>query len=211
MSEWGSNPTTFTRLPEGEGVPFEETLGALDDLVKQGKVRAIGLSNETPWGTMQFLSRSERLDLPRVASVQNAYNLINRTYEIGMAEVGLREDVGLMAYSPLAQGYLTGKYLDGARPAGARGTLFNRSQRYQKPGAEIAIRAYVALAREFGIDPAQMALQFVTTRPFVASNIIGATTIEQLRSDIASVSLKWTSELEARINAIHQLHQNPAP
>lgn len=211
METWGSNPTVYTRPATGETVPIEETLSALGDLVKQGKIRAIGLSNETPWGTMQFLHLSEKLGLPRVASVQNAYNFLNRTYEIGLAEVGMREDVGLLAYSPLAQGYLTGKYLNGAQPAGARTTLFKRGQRYEKPGCEVAIQAYIELARELGIDPAQMALQFVTTRPFVASNIIGATKMEQLKTDIASLQMPWTAEIEARINAIHQLHQNPAP
>lgn len=211
MTEWGSNPTTYTRPAGGETVPIEETLSALGELVKLGKIRAIGLSNETPWGTMRFLALADALGLPRVASIQNAYSLINRTYEIGLAEVGMREDVGLLAYSPLAQGYLTGKYLDGQRPDGARTTLFNRGQRYEKPGCDVAIRAYLDLARELGVDPAQLALQFVTTRPFVASNIIGATKMEQLKTDIASVRLPWTAEIEARINAIHQLHQNPAP
>ncbi|MGL4241673.1 MAG: aldo/keto reductase, partial [Beijerinckiaceae bacterium] len=118
---------------------------------------------------------------------------------------------GLLPYSPLGQGFLTGKYLDGARPPGARATLFQRGQRSQKPGAETAIRAYVELAREFGLDPAQMALAFVNSRRFVAANIIGATTMEQLKTNIGSVDVTITPELEARINAIHQLHMNPAP
>jgi aryl-alcohol dehydrogenase-like predicted oxidoreductase len=149
--------------------------------------------------------------LPRVASVQNAYSLLNRTNETALAEICLREDVSLLAYSPLAQGFLTGKYLDGARPAGARTTLFDRGQRYQKPGAETAIRAYVELAREFGLDPAQMALAFVNTRTFMGANIIGATTIEQLKTAIGSIDVAIPPELEARINAIHQVHMNPAP
>ena len=128
-----------------------------------------------------------------------------------MAEVALREDVGLLAYSPLAQGYLTGKYLDGARPAGARTTLFDRGQRYQTEGAEAAIKRYIALAREAGLDPAQMALAFVNSRSFVTANIIGATTMEQLRTDIASIDVKLSPEVEAKIDAIHQLVGNPCP
>jgi aryl-alcohol dehydrogenase-like predicted oxidoreductase len=208
---WGSNPTVYEHLPSDGDVPILETLEALADLVKAGKVRHIGLSNESAWGTMTYLKESETKGLPRIASVQNAYSLINRTNETAMAEVCLREDVGLLPYSPLAQGFLTGKYLDGARPAGARRTLFDRAQRYEKPGAETAIRAYVALAREFGLDPAQMALAFVNSRPFVAANIIGATTMAQLESNVASVDVEITPELERRINAIHQVHMNPAP
>ncbi len=211
MVSFGSNPTVYTGPVPGETIPPEETLAALAELVKLGKIRSIGLSNETAWGTMSFLHHATASGLPRMATIQNAYNLVNRTFEIGLAEIAMREDVGLLPDSPLAQGFLTGKYLDGARPPNTRTTLFDRAQRYEKPGVDTAIHAYVALARELGIDLAQMALQFVTTRPFVASNIIGATTLEQLKTDISSVNLKWTDEIEARINTIHQLHQNPAP
>jgi aryl-alcohol dehydrogenase-like predicted oxidoreductase len=123
----------------------------------------------------------------------------------------MREDVGLLANSPLAQGYLTGKYLDGARPAGARTTLFNRGQRYEKPGTDDAIRAYLGVAREFGLDPAQMALAFVNSRPFLASNIIGATSMAQLETAIGSVDVAITPEIEAQLDAVHQVHSNPAP
>jgi aryl-alcohol dehydrogenase-like predicted oxidoreductase len=209
---WGSNPTTFEyQTPDTDETPIHETLEVMDSLVRSGKVRHIGLSNESAWGTMTFLKESELRGLARVASVQNAYNLLNRTNETAIAEVCLREDVSLLPYSPLAQGYLTGKYLDGARPAGARTTLFNRGQRYEKPGADTAIRAYISLAREFGLDPGQMALAFVNSRPFVTSNIIGATTMAQLKTNIASVDVSITPDLEARINHIHQLHMNPAP
>ena len=149
--------------------------------MKTGKVRHIGLSNESAWGTMTFLRHAESSGLPRVQSVQNAYNLVNRTYETALAEVSLREEVSLLAYSPLGQGFLTGKYLDGARPEGARTTLFNRGQRYQTPGAETAIAAYVGLARELGLDPAQLAIAFVDSRPFVTSTIIGATSMGSSR------------------------------
>ncbi len=196
---------------EQDYVPFEETLGALDDLVRAGKIRHVGLSNETPWGTMKFLSLSDTADMPRIQSVQNAYSLVNRTYEYGMAEIAFHEDVGLLAYSPLAQGYLTGKYRDGALPEGARKTLFDRMQRYEKPGAEEAIDAYVDLARRHGLDPAQMALQFVTTRPFVTSNIIGATTMEQLEMDVASIDLDLTDEILEDIEDLHIRHANPCP
>jgi aryl-alcohol dehydrogenase-like predicted oxidoreductase len=196
---------------DGPSHPIEETLEILQELVKAGKIRHVGLSNESAWGTMTFLKHSEARGLPRVQSVQNGYNLLNRTYETALAEVSLREDVSLLAYSPLGQGFLTGKYLGGARPPGARTTLFNRGQRYETPGAEPAIRQYVELAREFGLDPAQMAIAFVNSRPFVTSTIIGATSMDQLKTDIASIDVTISPELEARIDAIQQLHGNPCP
>jgi aryl-alcohol dehydrogenase-like predicted oxidoreductase len=209
---FGSNPTHFRWSEmEGDSHPIEETLEVLGDFVKQGKVRHVGLSNESGWGTMKYLQASESLALPRVVSVQNAYSLINRTYEVAMAEISMREGVSLLAYSPLGQGYLTGKYLGGARPPGARTTLFNRGQRYEKPGSEEAIRAYADLARQFGLDPAQMALAYVTSRPFLGANIIGARTMEQLKLCIDSIDVVITPELEERIDAIHQVHMNPAP
>ncbi|MDR3494099.1 MAG: aldo/keto reductase [Ancalomicrobiaceae bacterium] len=197
--------------PAEDEVPIDETLDALDSVVKAGKVRHIGLSNETAWGLSRYLHLSELGRGPRVVSVQNAFNLINRTYEHGLAEFAVREQIGLLAYSPLAQGFLTGKYQRGARPAGARSTLFNRGQRYQKPGAEEAIDAYLGIARDFGLDPAQLALAWVTSRPFVTSNIIGATTMMQLMTDIDSVNVAITPEIEARISAAYQLHGSPAP
>lgn len=207
---WGSNPTIF-RHQEGESHPIGETVEIMTDLVKAGKIRHFGLSNESAWGTMTFLKHADAKGLARVQSIQNAYNLLNRTYEVALAEVSMRENVSLLAYSPLAQGYLTGKYLDGARPPGARTTLFNRGQRYENPTAEAAIRKYIALAREFGLDPAQMALAFVNSRPFLGSNIIGATSMEQLKTDIASINVTITPELEERIDAIHVEHCNPCP
>jgi len=207
---WGSNPTIF-RHQEGESHPISETVEIMTDLVKAGKIRHFGLSNESAWGTMSFLKHADAKGLARVQSVQNAYNLLNRTYEVALAEVTMQENVSLLAYSPLGQGYLTGKYLDGARPAGTRTTLFGRGQRYENPTAEAAIRKYIALAREFGLDPAQMALAFVNSRPFLTSNIIGATSMEQLKTDIASIDVTITPELEERINAIHVEHCNPCP
>jgi aryl-alcohol dehydrogenase-like predicted oxidoreductase len=207
---WGSNPTIF-RHQEGESHPIAETVEIMTDLVKAGKIRHFGLSNESAWGTMTFLKHADAKGLARVQSIQNAYNLLNRTYEVALAEVSLEEKVSLLAYSPLAQGYLTGKYLDGARPPGTRTTLFGRGQRYENATAEAAIRKYLALAKEFGLDPAQMALAFVNSRLFVTSNIIGATSMEQLKTDIASINVTITPELEKRIDAIHVEHCNPCP
>jgi aryl-alcohol dehydrogenase-like predicted oxidoreductase len=209
---FGADGTVYRQYPEpADIVPIDETLGALQKLVDEGKIRHAGVSNETAWGVSRFLHGHHTGKGPRIVSIQNAYNLINRVFEIGLAEMAMEEQVGLLAYSPLAQGYLTGKYQKGARPAGARTTLFNRGQRYEKPGTEEAIDAYLDLAKEFGLDPTQMALAFVTSRPFVTSNIIGATSMEQLKTDLGSVKVKITPELEERINAIHQLRQNPAP
>lgn len=206
---FGDGNNTYVARDDDE-VSLEETLGVLGDLVAEGKIRHVGLSNETAWGVMQSVALS-RQGAPRVASIQNAYNLLNRTFEIGLAEIALREKVGLLAYSPLAQGYLTGKYLDGARPPGARTTLFDRGQRYEKPNVDAAIGAYLALAAEFGLDPVQLAVAFVTTRSFVTANIIGATSIAQFETILGSTEVRITPELEKRIDAIHQVYCNPAP
>lgn len=191
--------------------PIAETLEALADIVKSGKVRHIGLSNETPWGTMRFITTAETRGLPRAASIQNPYNLLNRSFEVGLAEIAHRENVGLLAYSPLAFGVLSGKYLGGARPPGARISLFKRFSRYINPQAEAATAKYVELAKQHGLDPAQMALQYVTTRPFVTANIIGATSIAQLESNIDSASLELDADVLAGIEAIHVGQPNPAP
>lgn len=196
---------------EGESHSIEKILDALDGIVKSGKVRHIGLSNETPWGTMKFLHHAETKGLPRVQSIQNAYNLLNRTFELGGSEIAHRDQVGLLAYSPLAQGYLTGKYQNGALPAGSRKALFNRLQRYESPMTDRAIEAYLGVAKKHGLDPSQMANQFVTTRPFVTSNIIGATTMEQLKLAVTSTDVKWSEELEKDIEAVHLSQPNPAP
>ncbi len=211
---WGSNPTRFSKAaferPDDE-TPITEQLDVFADIVKEGKIRHLGLSNESAWGTMSFVQDAAVRGTPRVQSIQNAYNLLNRTFETALAEIAIREDVGLLAYSPLGQGFLTGKYLDGARPAGSRTTLFDRGQRYQTAGAEDAIKRYIALAREAGLDPAQMALAFVNSRAFVTANIIGATKMDQLKADIASIGVTLSPELEAKIDAIHQLVGNPCP
>ena len=190
---------------------FETILESLDAHVRKGNIRHLGVSNESPWGVMKFVEAADRRGLPRIASIQNAYNLVNRVFEYGLAEIALREQVGLLAYSPVGQGYLTGKYLDGARPEGARSTLFNRGQRYEGPGAEKALRAYVELARSKGLDPAALAVKFCDSRPFVTSTIIGGSTMEQLKTDIDAFDLEWTSELESAVNALHQEQPNPCP
>ena len=201
----------FEYDPEDQSVPIEETLLVLSDIVKTGKVRYIGLSNETPWGVMRFLHLSHTKDLPRVVSVQNPYNLLNRSYEIGLSEISHQEGCGLLAYSPLAFGMLSGKYLNGAQPEGARLTLFTRFDRYSNPRALRATEAYAKLAREHGLDPAQMALAYVNSRPFVTSNIIGATTLEQLRSNLHSINIDLSQEVLESIEQIHTEIPNPSP
>lgn len=211
---WGSNPTRVDAWPaprDEDETPIAETLAAFDELVKSGKIRHFGLSNESAWGTMRFVAESDRGTGPRVATLQNAYNLVNRTFETALAEVCDREEISLIPYSPLAQGYLTGKYDHGARPAGARSTLFDRGQRYEKPNAAEVQLAYNDLARGFGMEPALFANAFVHSRPFVASNIIGATSIEQLDLALKSADVVWTAEMQAAVDALHQKYGNPSP
>ncbi len=196
---------------ESDFTPLEETLEALDEQVRAGKIRQIGLSNETPWGTLKFLQLAEQRGWARMVSIQNPYNLLNRSFEVGLAEIAIREQCGLLAYSPLAFGMLSGKYAGGARPAGARLSLYSRFSRYTNAQSEAACARYVALAREHGLDPAQMALAFVTAQPFVSSNIIGATSLEQLDSNLASCELQLSAEVMAGIEAIHRAQPNPAP
>ena len=209
---FGTNPIVWndpSRHPDE--TPILETLEALDEAVRAGKVRHVGLSNESAWGTMTYLKHAEAHGLPRVASLQNAYNLLNRTFEVNLAEVCAREDVGLLAYSALAQGYLTGKYAGGALPQGSRKQLFDRLQRYETPGAAPAMAAYLDLAREAGVTPAQLALGFTASRPFVTSTILGATSVEQLAQDIAAFDTPLPADVLARIEAIHAVHANPCP
>jgi aryl-alcohol dehydrogenase-like predicted oxidoreductase len=192
-------------------VPIDETLSVLADFVKAGKVRHVGVSNETPWGVAQFLRASEKLGLPRIVSIQNPYSLLNRTYEAGLSEYAHRDNIGLLAYSPLAFGWLSGKYEGGARPAGARISLFERFQRYSKPQAIQATTRYVELAKRHRLSPAQLALAFVNSRPFVTSNLIGATSLDQLKENIASVDVKLPQDVLDEIDALHQMQPNPAP
>ncbi|GGB54188.1 oxidoreductase [Oceanisphaera marina] len=198
------------QLEQEDTVPIEDTLRALEELVNSGKIRHIGVSNETPWGVHQYLKLAEQANLPRIASIQNPYNLLNRSFEVGLSEFSLREQVGLLAYSPLAFGMLTGKYQNGARPAGARLSLYDRFQRYLNPRAQQASAAYVALAQEHNLTPVQLAQAFVNTRPFVTSNLIGATTIEQLKENIDSVNVTLSPELRAAVEELHEAMPNPA-
>ena len=162
-------------------------------------------------GLSSFLKASEEFNLPKIVSVQNVYNLLSRVYEIGLSEYYYREKVGLLAYSPLAQGYLTGKYLDGARPKGARTTLFERGQRYETQHAEGIIKKYIQLAQDFDLDPAVMSLAFVNQQDFVTSIIIGSATMEQLEVAVKSYSVKLSEDLIKKINSIHLECQNPCP
>jgi aryl-alcohol dehydrogenase-like predicted oxidoreductase len=196
---------------KGDSHPIHEILAVLGKLVDAGKVRFVGLSNETPWGVMTFLKASEQLGLPRIASIQNAYNLVNRSYEMGLSEITYREQVSLLSYSPLGQGYLSGKYEGGALPPNSRKTLFDRLGRYEKANGPKAISTYVALARRHGLDPAQMAIAFAVSRPFVTSTIIGATTLDQLETDIAALDLTLGDHVLADIEQIHLDYPNPCP
>lgn len=200
----------YRHSEEPDVIPILETLRALGELVQAGKIRAIGISNETPWGMMEYLRLAEREHLPRVVSIQNPYNLLNRSFEVGLAEMAIRERVGLLAYSPLGFGVLSGKYLDHA-PANARLSLFDRFSRYSGERARAATRAYVELARRHGLSPAQMALAFVNSRPFLTSNIIGATTMEQLRENIQSVHVHLSDELLEELDVLHERFTYPCP
>lgn len=186
--------------------PIEETLSAMAELQKEGKIRHIGISNETPWGVSEYLRLSRENNLPRIVSIQNQYSLTNRTYEIGLSEITMRENIAMLAYSALNMGVLTGKYLDGAKPAGARFTLFpNRSvSRYNPPEAQEAIRSYVELAKQNNLDPATMAIAFAHSRPFVTSVIIGATDLEQLKVCIDAGEIELSQEVLDGIDKIHK-------
>jgi aryl-alcohol dehydrogenase-like predicted oxidoreductase len=214
---WPDRSTNFFgqlgyRHTENENtVPIEETLDVMTGLVKAGKIRHVGLSNETPWGLHRFLRIAEQRGLARVVSIQNPYSLLNRTFEIGLAEMAIREDVGLLAYSPLAFGVLTGKFLNGARPPESRVVRWSRFARYNGEIAERATASYVAIARQHGLDPAQMALEFVNRQRFLTSNLIGATTMEQLKTNLASAAIQLSEEVVEAIEAAHRTQPNPCP
>ena len=194
-----------------DGTPLRETLFVLKQLVDEGKIRYVGVSNESPWGVMSFLQLAKEFDLPRISSVQNAYSLLNRTTEIGLAEVLYRENIDLLAYSPLGFGVLTGKYLDGALPKNSRLDLFPQYSRYQTTNGVIATKKYVELANKYAIDPAQMAIAFVASRPFVGSTIIGATNLGQLSNAISAIDLNVSEQLVKDIESIHNTCHNPCP
>ncbi|OTG82821.1 NADP(H)-dependent aldo-keto reductase [Acinetobacter sp. ANC 5054] len=217
---WPQRPTNFFgKLGYGNAeahsdqtiTALEETLTALSAEIKKGRIRYIGLSNETPWGTMKFLHLAEKLGLEKFVSVQNPYSLLNRTYEIGMSEIAHYEGVGLLAYSPLAFGYLTGKFRHGARPANARVTLFSRFSRYSNPESESATEQYAQLAEQHGLTLTQMALAFIKQQFFVTSTIIGATNVAQLKENIDAFEINLSEEVLHGIEAIHRQQPNPAP
>jgi aryl-alcohol dehydrogenase-like predicted oxidoreductase len=190
---------------------FNEVLHELNALVKAGKIRAYGLSNEKSWGSMRYLEEVRKDKLPKICTIQNAYSLLNRVFEGDLAEISLRENMGLLAYSPLAFGVLSGKYIEGTAAKNARLNLFPRFARYSSEQATIATKAYLNLAKESGLSLTSMALAFVSGRPFVTSNIIGATTVEQLKENIDSINIKLNEDMLREINAIHSKIPNPSP
>lgn len=191
---------------------IHQVLETLRDLIEEGKIRHVGLSNETPWGTMRFLEESKvHQNLPRMLTIQNPYNLLNRLFEVGLSEISMREKIGLLAYSPLGFGVLSGKYLTEIPPRKARVTLFPNYKRYSGETAVQATEQYAQLAKEHGLSMAQMALAFVNTRPFLTSNIIGATSMEQLKENIDSIDVDLSDEILEGIEGIHNAIPNPAP
>jgi len=195
-----------------EWTRFEDILGSLKKFIDQGKIKHVGLSNETPWGLSKFLELSKEKNLPRMCSIQNPYNLLNRTYEVGLAEMSIREQAGLLAYSPLACGYLSGKYRNKQLPKDSRmerdGDFWTR---YAKPNTDKVVEAYYEIAKKYNLDLAQMSLKFLETQPFVTSVIIGATTMEQLKKNIESVNIKLTDEIIIKINEVQATYPNPCP
>ena len=197
---------------EEEWNKIEDVLSDLQKYIKSGKIRYVGLSNETPWGVNRFLQLSKELNLPRMMSIQNPYNLLNRTYEVGLAEISIRDEIGCLAYSPLASGYLTGKYLNGNLPKGSRierdGDFWTR---YQKPNMENAVEEYYKISKKYNVNFTQMSLKFCEIQPFMTSVIIGATTMEQLKENIESVNIKLSEELIKNLNDIQKIYPNPCP
>lgn len=204
---WGFDAST--QATERTIAEITEKLETLGELVKAGKIRAIGLSNESAWGTQKYIDIAEATGLPRVATIQNEYNLLYRSFDLDLAEVAHHENVGLLAYSPLAAGLLTGKYQNGARPEGSRGTINRDLGGRLQPLQETPVKAYLDLAARHGLDPAQLAIAFTLTRPFLASSIIGATTMEQLKTDIAAADVTLSEEVLKGIADLHRQYPMP--
>ena len=210
------NVNNFGRLSyvhkENNWNQFEDVLGELDRYVKKGKIRYVGLSNETPWGVMNYLKVSKEKNLPRMMSIQNPYGLLNRSYEVGLSEVSIREEIGCLAYSPLASGYLTGKYRNNNFPKGSRMERdFDFWTRYRKPNTEKAIELYYEISKKYGLDMSQMSLKFCEIQDFMTSVIIGATTMEQLKTNIESIDIDLSEEVIKEINEVQKIYPNPCP
>ena len=204
---WTYNPYRQDR--EAAKAAILEILETAGELVKEGKIRALGLSNETTWGTQTFLTLAEQRGLPRVASVQNEYNLLYRHHDLDMAELSHHEDVGLLSYSPLAAGLLTGKYVGGARPEGSRGSIVSDLGGRLQPLQEPAVKAYLEIAAKHNLDPSKMAIAYCLTKPFMASVIIGATSMAQLETDIAAAYTTLSSDVLAEIEKVHRVYPMP--
>jgi len=210
------NVNNFGRLnythKENNWNQFEDILGELNKYIDKGKIRYVGLSNETPWGVLNYLKISKEKNLPRMMSIQNPYSLLNRSYEIGLSEVSIREEIGCLAYSPLASGYLTGKYRNDNFPKGSRMERdFDFWTRYRKPNTEKAIELYYEISNKYGLDMSQMSLKFCEIQDFMTSVIIGATTMEQLKTNIESVNIKLSDDVIKEINNVQTIYPNPCP
>ena len=210
------NVNNFGRLnythKENNWNQFEDILGELNKYIDKGKIRYVGLSNETPWGVLNYLKISKEKNLPRMMSIQNPYSLLNRSYEIGLSEVSIREEIGCLAYSPLASGYLTGKYRNNNFPKGSRMERdFDFWTRYRKPNTEKAIELYYEISNKYGLDMSQMSLKFCEIQDFMTSVIIGATTMEQLKTNIESVNIKLSDDAIKEINNVQTIYPNPCP
>ena len=191
---------------------FEDVLENLKKYIESGKIRYVGLSNETPWGVMKYLKLSKDKDLPRMMSIQNPYSLLNRSYEVGLAEISIREKIGCLAYSPLASGYLSGKYRNGNFPKGSRMERdFDFWTRYRKPNVDKVVEEYYKISKKYGLDISQMSIKFCEVQDFMTSVIIGATTMEQLKTDIESVKVKLDENVIKEINEIQKIYPNPCP
>ena len=203
----------YEHKDKGDWNKFEDVLGNLQRFVKDGKIREVGLSNETPWGVSKYLELAKEKNLPRMMSIQNPYSLLNRTYEIGLAEVSIRDQIGLLAYSPLASGYLSGKYRNETYPKGSR---MERDwefwkYRYNTPNLKNAVDEYYKISKKYNLDMSQMALKFCELQHFTTSVIIGATTMEQLKTDIESVNVNLSDEVIKEINEVQKIYPNPCP
>ncbi len=197
---------------ENDWNQFEDVLGELNKYIDQGKIRHIGLSNETPWGTMSFLKLSKDKNLPRMMSIQNPYSLLNRSYEVGLAEVSIREEIGCLSYSPLASGYLSGKYRNKKFPKGSRMERdFDFWTRYRKPNTEEAVELYYNISKKHNLDMSQMSIKFCEIQDFMTSVIIGATTMEQLKTNIESVNVNLSDDVIKEINHVQKIYPNPCP